>query len=675
MSDSDKSLSVLWQEALRARVLNPRSSRGDVTTQLGTNPDQALFQEIDRRRKEFDDAYQRLEAKVDQMIRKHHEVRWSKYSDSSSANTTPFPQYGPPWTRDAERFPMDFPPSLEPIPPSLITNPLPYRDGLEVEPDSSIVTQHLPTIRTYSIEDAGSGLSETSELEKAWMTLQATQIKLPDSLEEIFAIMVVEDMQIEEFSEEFTNLRPYHEESHSKDPRKLLIPKDFSMSMAYDMYTLKSTTEALRKIEILKQLNGTSPFLWNQKISRFGFDGKELHKTDSLVLPSYIPAADAFSSLTNEIHSIFRIENFHEIADDVYEVLKPSLRLASLFLLHPACAVYWHTLHFGERVHCKETSLKRNWPSNRILKFKKWSHAGQVALEGSFNRLANLVCFNFNQFPLGLHNTWGVYGPLREQQGGDGEFARCNPVGRSRIAFQADLYTTAKKLSLLKDHADLAQVLRFNLFFAVNAVHEVAHMLEMQHIDHHSRVRPPTTNEVYYGDMTWAEAGAAWETLTFGGKIMPIAGRADCSHGLMTYDYELGSKPQACADDPYHLYWSVPMDYVWKIQQQETWTLTPGAYRPDHFFVDLSQSATAVGVAAVNVFVWEDEAVDAQNRPDESESDSGMAQVGEGDQSLEQYGDPSAAMEEVNWEEIERTLIDFDGHGFDQPEDGGQQTM
>ena len=298
MSDSDKSLSVLWQEALRARVLNSRPGRGDVTAPAGTNPDQALFQEIDRRRKEFDDAYQRLEAKVDQMIRKHHEGRWSKYSDSSSANTSPFPQYGPPWTRDAERFPMDFPPSLEPIPPSLITNPLPYREVLEVEPDSPTVTQHsIPS--TTSIEDAGSGYSEVSELEKAWMTLQATQVKLPDTLEQLFAIMLAENTKIVEVSKEFTDLKPYHEGRHTKDPKKLLIPKDFSMSMAFDMYTLELATAALHEVEILKLQNGTSPSPWNLKIPRFGFDAKELHSKGALDLPSYIPAAEAPSSLSN----------------------------------------------------------------------------------------------------------------------------------------------------------------------------------------------------------------------------------------------------------------------------------------------------------------------------------------------------------------------------------------
>lgn len=55
----------------------------------------------------------------------------------------------------------------------------------------------------------------------------------------------------------------------------------------------------------------------------------------------------------------------------------------------------------------------------------------------------------------------------------------------------------------------------------------------------------------------------------FGGRIQPVNGRVDCSHGMSVWDW-----PETDLDElPVHriTYYSVPMDYVQKLFQMETW--------------------------------------------------------------------------------------------------------
>jgi hypothetical protein len=69
--------------------------------------------------------------------------------------------------------------------------------------------------------------------------------------------------------------------------------------------------------------------------------------------------------LSNKIHAVFRRSNFKNIPDAEYNFLKPSLQLASLFLIMPELAGFPHAVLVGECKHVPH-------PENQDL--DEWSY-------------------------------------------------------------------------------------------------------------------------------------------------------------------------------------------------------------------------------------------------------------------------------------------------------------
>lgn len=181
------------------------------------------------------------------------------------------------------------------------------------------------------------------------------------------------------------------------------------------------------------------------------------------------------------------------------------------------------------------------------------------------------------------------------------------PCRKSRIRLHTDFYTTAKRLSLLKN-PDPFMVLRFNLLLASVICHELAHFLEMSS-NHSYRedvydgmeiVNFKSTPEPFMNDQPFNEMGVAFETKVFGGRLEPISCRIDCAYGIATYD-EVGKTAHNV-----RTFFTVPMDYIWMLQQQDTW---------DQDFSDKDwavfhiprDGAKAVSVPYFNMTVWEGE--------------------------------------------------------------------
>lgn len=308
-----------------------------------------------------------------------------------------------------------------------------------------------------------------------------------------------------------------------------------------------------------------------------GFDPVEMMKHAAIQFGS--SDTPRFSCLTNEIHPIFREENFHGCPQDIYEVLRPSLQLATQFLTSKATAHHWHTLLYGERL-----------PVPWLLQGAQYTRIrNEVPITpehtATFNNLLieiayKSVHFTFEQWPSHKQGHW-VYGlmqPIRDYKTSFNQATSDSKV-TARLCLHSDFYITAKKLSILKS-PDPAMFLRFNLFFAINIVHEIAHFLEMS--GPHTRFREldlrPHVHHTQYTveplmyDQEFSEMGAAFETRIFGGRIKPISLRTDCVHGLTTYDEEplvppLGAETASKT----RVFYTVPMEYISLLQQQSTW--------------------------------------------------------------------------------------------------------
>lgn len=100
----------------------------------------------------------------------------------------------------------------------------------------------------------------------------------------------------------------------------------------------------------------------------------------------------------------------------------------------------------------------------------------------------------------------------------------------------------------------------------------------------------------------WTESGIAFETRVFGGRIHPLSSRIDCKFGLACLDYPL--KELYDKDD--NILYALPMDYISRLQQKETWEQDFNDKGSDIFFVPRT-GGRSIEVNGTNLMMWEDE--------------------------------------------------------------------
>ena len=373
-------------------------------------------------------------------------------------------------------------------------------------------------------------------------------------------------------------------------PSTIEVPKDFGLQMAISINHLLAqiahrelVDEHRRQLGYVRDPDQSVPL---------GFDPAQLIAKEAIALSEKTPQ---MPSLSNEIHPVFRPENFHACPDDIYNVLKPALRLASLLLTHRATASFWHTLVFGERELCPKTTEAYGQKCWRIREDVAWTAANAERFQRFLLAKIDAVHFLFHPEPLPPYPTYASMillhdyklGQLRKRDGSS---------HANRICLHTDFYTTAKRLSLLR-HREPGMVLRFNLFLANCLAHEMAHFVEACVPQHERELGNP---EVFLNDNTWSESGICFECKTFGGRIHPIATRLDCGLGLATVSHPL----KDVLEREENVMSTVPMTYVSMIQQQKTWD----ALEPGSTALLIPRTGTqSAEINGANLMIWEDE--------------------------------------------------------------------
>ena len=385
-----------------------------------------------------------------------------------------------------------------------------------------------------------------------------------------------------------------HDSAASSQKSTINVPPGYSMQMQMDSQTYQSVVTSLEKREQRRSQRGFPRLTSRRKKIQHGFDPIQVIRKHAISLPK--ASSSSSSTLQNEILSLFRIENFHDCAADVYEQLKPALKLASLFITQRATSTFWHTLAFGERCICEETSRKYGRDCSRIIKDVQWNQTKAEEFRVRINTLSNQIHFHFGLLKdptITPSYTYGICATVNNYQS---SFPVENDTQKARICLHTDFYTTAKRLSTLdKRNVDPAMVLRFNFFLAVNLTHEVAHFLELLY---KQRGYP---GEVFLYEDNWAESGAAFERKVFGGRVDPISARIDCAYGLATYDWPVHSEE----DMRENIQWTIPMDYIAWIQQSSTWD--NGNTLDATVFHIPRNGARSIGLSALDLTMWEDE--------------------------------------------------------------------
>lgn len=371
--------------------------------------------------------------------------------------------------------------------------------------------------------------------------------------------------------------------------RMVEVPSGYKLELENGIEDFYKNRAECKLVDKRKRAAGLLPISTN-RYQRYGFRPEELLAAGVLYSPNAKP-----SNLTNEIHPFFHRSHFDDTPDIIYDQLVPGLRLATLFLTQPICCQYWVTLAKGERKQDWTTSNRLGRYCLRISKDVPLTPANANEVIEYIKKLdnASIIHITFKK-DLYLQKPKDVLASTRGICDVDFEV----PHGltfkpkRSHVCLHQDFYTAAKKLSKLK-HPDPALILRFSFFLACNLVHEIAHAVNLAHCyvrQTEGLSRGVDYNEPFLLDDTEPELGNAWENYMFGGRIAPINGRIDTSHGLSVCDwpfvgltiptlpiiglppgFRIGSALNGFMDDKQQIWHSIPMKFMENIQQMQTW--------------------------------------------------------------------------------------------------------
>lgn len=402
-----------------------------------------------------------------------------------------------------------------------------------------------------------------------------------------------------------------YDKSLAFTPSTIEVPKDFGLQLSISINHHLAQVADRKALEKYRRLLGHRKDSAKRNATKLGFDPIDLIKKQAVAFAK--GAVSSISTLDNEIHPIFRLDNWHGCSDAIYEVLKPGMRLASLLLTSRATAHFWHTLVFGKREACEKTSAAYGQPCFRIKEDVPWAEERHATFKNFLDNQIDTVHFYFHHDPLPPETAYASMGLVKDYK--NGLMRKMNhKCHTSRICLHSDFYTTAKKLSLLR-YREPAMVLRYNMFLATCLAHEISHFCEVSGPHHeHPLLSEP---EVFFGDNMWTESGIAFETKIFGGRIHPLSSRIDCKFGLACLDYPL----KELYDRDENVLYALPMDYILKLQQKETWEQDFTIAGNDVFFVPRT-GGRSIEINGTNLMIWEDESdADISDHVDNQETE------------------------------------------------------
>lgn len=467
------------------------------------------------------------------------------------------------------------------------------------------------------------------------------------------------------------------------------IPRGFDMQLicySKDFGALIARAKRMETGIFHMSLPGKGKSQTDSAERKYGFDPCEVLKKHAIQFPPDL--RQRVSTLKNEIHPILRSENFHGCPSEIYEQLTPGLRLATKLLQHRSTAHFWHTIVLGERTLDEALTITHGHSCYRVASALPYSEEDALRFDDFLATLIPNVHIHFSLWPLpkqeGLYAGMAIVGDYKRgesQASSDEEHRKC------RICLHTDFYTTAARLAKLQS-PDPSMILRFNFFVAMTICHELAHLVEMN--GHHKGAA--SGREGYWGASSRRpEMGSAFEEAVFGGKVHPIGARVDCAWGCTVYDnpattdrsrnfqsdFDNGKARTRSDSNGEQLgllcdltkFYTVPMDYITKLQQSATWE--PGAFDEDDLDAGKAlmiprDGAQAISVPVFDMVVWEDEATNPVS--DEAEGLRTPFRRLEKRGNIEKYEEP--VVEKPRSKEVSMAGLDLDFGGMagDKPD-------
>lgn len=255
------------------------------------------------------------------------------------------------------------------------------------------------------------------------------------------------------------------------ESRSVTVPDGFQLALETTPIKFYNLKQEFKKYNKRKREQG---FLSRSSIAkiRYGFVPEE-------VLSSGLSLKDCKpSNLSNDIHPLLHHSRFDNCPGDIYDELRPGLRLATMFLTQPICSQFWLTLANGERKTDSHLTSVNRFKCQRIVNnvpMTKQNTANVIEYIRQFDK-TNMIHWSFqHDLMIGGELMYGVTKWVCDNHHELPRGQQDTPV-RQHIRIHADMHTAASKLSKLR-YPDTAQKLRFSFFVAILICHELVRLV------------------------------------------------------------------------------------------------------------------------------------------------------------------------------------------------------
>ncbi len=345
-------------------------------------------------------------------------------------------------------------------------------------------------------------------------------------------------------------------------------------------------------------------------------------------------------SIRGGILPLFNYSQFDGLSQGDYQLIAPSLRLATTILGQPTLLPFWYALIFRER---REIQSRR-------LTLRYGRH-----------------CWRFDLKPGGLTRqecvrTWQALQTMRQcvrfefvtLQGSDGTTNRngTRPGLQGYYGMGSKTELSLEYLKVLRDFAyresgaearsgytpefpglNASAIIRARYHLAKTIVHEMGHVVKWATtspqetrvlFDEPHPLEPPL--EPFFGDQRRAEIGYAWESMTFKGLTFPFGypSHPSAPFGLGVYKWpDLIDNDDPCRGPsrlPYNTRYAVPMAWAGSLWSQQHWdnVLQHG--------IEANWSSRRLGVRLYRQRPWNrtdelDECLSVEDEEDEDEDE------------------------------------------------------
>lgn len=244
------------------------------------------------------------------------------------------------------------------------------------------------------------------------------------------------------------------------------------------------------------------------------------------------------------IHPIFHPVNFRNLTALEYAALGPSLALCSAYLaVSFDLQVFWQTILFGRR---HDTTITPDWkfltppyPPFTEQNYHDFDHLlKQMAAMFDFQFARGSPAFGTD--PWGATMAWDRQAVDPQWSPPPGINGFPSIITMSPIFLEAAVAAQAYLASVpvgATPHPDmLCLILRQQWFFAVTAVHELAHAINNAQMAHLQEMEP------FFGGHRRAEVGYAWEQFAHGGQVSQVHGSKASDCGLSFASWPPGAE-------------------------------------------------------------------------------------------------------------------------------------